>query len=95
MPEVRTDAARGTALVAAAGVAVVRARDDRGSGGVAVNDGEDDECCEDWDELSSHYHCARCRQRTSMMGHYTEWHKKEKVRGHICCPGDCELLVDE
>jgi len=35
----------------------------------AVSD-DDEECCDDWDELSSHYHCAVCHERTSMMGHY-------------------------
>lgn len=29
----------------------------------------EDPCCEDSDELSSHYHCANCGQRCSMMGH--------------------------
>lgn len=38
------------------------------------NNGDDDEphCCEDWDELSSHYHCARCHDRCSMMGHLNQ-----------------------
>lgn len=26
-------------------------------------------CCEDADELSSHYHCAVCGERCSVMGH--------------------------
>lgn len=48
-------------------------------------------CCADAGELSSHYHCGRCHGRTGMMGHYTERHGQEKVEGHVCCPGDCEL----
>lgn len=32
----------------------------------------DEHCCEDADELSSHYHCARCHERTSMMGHLNQ-----------------------
>jgi hypothetical protein len=32
-------------------------------------DEDDLECCEDWDELSSHYHCPTCGERCSMMGH--------------------------
>ena len=31
---------------------------------------EDEEpCCDDADELSSHYHCPTCGKRVSMMGH--------------------------
>ena len=30
---------------------------------------DDEPCCDDADELSSHYHCARCHARVSMMGH--------------------------
>lgn len=26
-------------------------------------------CCDDWNELSSHYHCSVCGERCSMMGH--------------------------
>jgi len=33
---------------------------------------EEEPCCEDADELSSHYHCPRCKARVSMMGHDCE-----------------------
>lgn len=36
------------------------------------DDDDGSHCCEDWDELSSHYHCARCHERTSMMGHLSQ-----------------------
>jgi hypothetical protein len=36
---------------------------------VEIEDADDEPCCEDADELSSHYHCARCHARVSMMGH--------------------------
>lgn len=32
-------------------------------------DSDEAPCCEDADELSSHYHCAVCGERCSMMGH--------------------------
>jgi len=43
---------------------------DRGSFAQYLDDDDDEEpCCEDADELSSHYHCAKCGERCSMMGH--------------------------
>ncbi len=59
---------------------------------------EDEEpCCEDADEPGSHYHCARCRGRSSMMGHYSRHYAKGQLVGelHFCCPGDCELAAKE
>lgn len=60
----------------------------------------DEPCCIDtktWGlrGMGSHYHCYRCRESSSMMGHYMSIHRGDVTRttvaGHMCCPGDCEL----
>lgn len=35
----------------------------------APPDEDEERCCDDWDELSSHYHCPDCHERVSLMGH--------------------------
>ncbi len=60
---------------------------DLGSFAQYLDEDEDEECdeepcCEDADELSSHYHCGRCGARVGMMGHEDcEGAGRGRVRG--------------
>lgn len=49
-----------------------------------TEDPDEDQCCDDWDELSSHYHCAQCGERCSMMGHW------DFTAGDFTCKGTDE-----
>jgi hypothetical protein len=57
----------------------------------------EEHCCEDWDEMSSHYHCARCGGRCSMMGHLIKHYEQGAAVTdyHMCCPDNCELERSE
>lgn len=49
-------------------------------------------CGEDYSG-ESHYHCTRCGRQCSMMGHSTNYCKKNGPGAlrHYCCPGNCQL----
>lgn len=60
-----------------------------------VSDDDEDLCCDEYEESSSHYHCARCGERCSMMGHLSQ--HGGKAEWHLCCsaPYGCELEAAE